>query len=105
MLILVLAANTAFADFEVVLDCRARSFLPRQFMNQGDRLAFSNGIIVLSVFAGLLIIAFGRTQYSCRSTIGVFVSFTLSQTGMVIHWRRLREPLEGSAVINGSARW
>jgi hypothetical protein len=79
-------------------------FLPRQFMNQGDRLAFSNGIIALSFFAGMLLIVFhGDTQSLLPLyMIGVFVSFTLSQTGMVIHWRRLREPgWRTSAVING----
>jgi amino acid transporter len=105
MLILVLAANTAFADFPRLSSIVARDrFLPRQFMNQGDRLAFSNGIIVLSVFAGLLLIAFhGDTQSLLPLyMIGVFVSFTLSQTGMVIHWRRLRTPgWRSSAVMNG----
>jgi amino acid transporter len=105
MLILVLAANTAFADFPRLSSIVARDrFLPRQFMNQGDRLAFSNGIIVLSVFAGLLLIAFhGDTQSLLPLyMIGVFVSFTLSQTGMVIHWRRLRESgWKSSAVVNG----
>jgi hypothetical protein len=105
MLILVLAANTAFADFPRLSSIVARDrFLPRQFMNQGDRLAFSNGIIVLSVFAGLLLIAFhGDTQSLLPLyMIGVFVSFTLSQTGMVIHWRRLRERgWKSSAVVNG----
>src|SRR4029079_12872403 len=75
-----------------------------QFMNQGDRLAFSNGIMVLSVFAAVLIIAFhGDTQGLLPLyMIGVFVSFTLSQAGMVIHWRRLREPgWKTSAIING----
>jgi amino acid transporter len=105
MLILVLAANTAFADFPRLSSIVARDrFLPRQFMNQGDRLAFSNGIIVLSVFAGILIVIFhGDTQSLLPLyMIGVFVSFTLSQTGMVIHWRRLREPgWRSSAVMNG----
>lgn len=104
MLILVLAANTAFADFPRLSSIVARDrFLPRQFMNQGDRLAFSNGIIVLSVFAGLLLIVFhGNTQSLLPLyMIGVFVSFTLSQAGMVIHWRRLRAPgWRASAVMN-----
>ncbi len=105
MLILVLAANTAFADFPRLSSIVARDrFLPRQFMNQGDRLAFSNGIIFLSVFAGILIIVFhGDTQSLLPLyMIGVFVSFTLSQTGMVIHWRRTREAgWRSSAVVNG----
>ena len=105
MLILVLAANTAFADFPRLSSIVARDgFLPRQFMNQGDRLAFSNGIIALSVFAGILLIVFhGDTQSLLPLyMIGVFVSFTLSQSGMVIHWRRLRTPgWRSSAVMNG----
>jgi amino acid transporter len=105
MLILVLAANTAFADFPRLSSIVARDgFLPRQFMNQGDRLAFSNGIIVLSVFAGILLILFhGDTQSLLPLyMIGVFVSFTLSQSGMVIHWRRLRDAgWRSSAVVNG----
>ncbi len=105
MLILVLAANTAYADFPRLSSIVARDrYLPRQFMNQGDRLAFSNGILVLSVFAAVLIIAFhGDTQSLLPLyMIGVFVSFTLSQAGMVIHWRKTREPgWKTSALING----
>src|SRR5206468_7147704 len=73
-------------------------------MNQGDRLAFSNGILVLSAFAALLIIVFrGDTQSLLPLyMIGVFISFTLSQAGMVIHWRQTREPgWKTSALING----
>ena len=73
-------------------------------MNQGDRLAFSNGIIVLSVFAAILIVAFrGDTQSLLPLyMIGVFVSFTLSQAGMVIHWRKTQEVgWHTSALING----
>ena len=104
-LILVLAANTAYADFPRLASIVSRDgFLPRQFMNQGDRLAFSNGILVLSAFAALLIIVFrGDTQSLLPLyMIGVFISFTLSQTGMVIHWRQTREPgWKTSALING----
>jgi amino acid transporter len=104
-LILVLAANTAYADFPRLASIVSRDrYLPRQFMNQGDRLAFSNGIIVLSVLAALLIVAFGGNTERLLPLymIGVFVSFTLSQAGMVIHWRRTREPgWTTSAVING----
>lgn len=104
-LILVLAANTAYADFPRLAAIVSRDrYLPRQFMNQGDRLAFSNGIIILSVFAGLLIVAFrGHTESLLPLyMIGVFLSFTLSQTGMVIHWRKTREPgWTTSALING----
>ena len=104
-LILVLAANTAYADFPRLASIVSRDgFLPRQFMNQGDRLAFSNGILVLSAFAALLIFAFrGDTQSLLPLyMIGVFISFTLSQTGMVIHWRQTRDPgWKTSALING----
>ena len=105
MLILVLAANTAYADFPRLASIVARDrYLPRQFMNQGDRLAFSNGILVLSIFAAILIIAFhGDTQRLLPLyMIGVFISFTLSQAGMVLHWRWTREAgWKTSAVING----
>src|SRR5439155_5393715 len=79
-------------------------YLPRQFMNQVDRLAFSNGIIVLSTFAAILILVFrGDTQSLLPLyMIGVFISFTLSQAGMVIHWRKTKEPgWKTSAWING----
>ena len=105
MLILVLAANTAYADFPRLASILARDrYLPRQLMNQGDRLAFSNGIIGLSLFAGLLLVVYGGDTHSLIPLymIGVFVSFTLSQAGMVIHWRRLRGAgWKTSAVING----
>jgi amino acid transporter len=104
-LILVLAANTAYADFPRLASIVSRDgFLPRQFMNQGDRLAFSNGILVLSAFAAVLIVAFrGDTQSLLPLyMIGVFISFTLSQAGMVIHWRQTKEPgWKTSASING----
>jgi hypothetical protein len=101
----VLAANTAYADFPRLSSIVARDrYMPRQFMNQGDRLAFSNGILVLSFFAAVLIVAFrGDTQSLLPLyMIGVFVSFTLSQAGMVIHWRQTREAgWHTSAAING----
>jgi hypothetical protein len=86
MMILVLAANTAFADFPRLSSIVSRDgFLPRQFMNQGDRLAFSNGIIVLSVFAPVLIVGFrGATQSLLPLYDRRVHSFTLSQAGMVI---------------------
>ena len=105
MLILVLAANTAYSDFPRLSSIVARDgFLPRQFSNQGDRLAFSNGIFALSFFAGLLLVVFGGDTHALIPLymIGVFISFTLSQFGMVLHWRRLREPgWVASAFING----
>jgi amino acid transporter len=104
-LILVLAANTAYADFPRLASIVSRDgYLPRQFMNQGDRLAFSNGIIMLSVFAAILIVAFGGDTHALLPLymIGVFISFTLSQTGMVIRWRRTKAPgWKTSAFING----
>ena len=104
-LILVLAANTAYADFPRLASIVSRDrYLPRQFMNQGDRLAFSNGILVLSAFAAVLIVAFrGDTQSLLPLyMIGVFLSFTLSQAGMVIHWRTTREAgWKSSAMVNG----
>src|SRR6185295_19297469 len=90
-LILILAANTAFSDFPRLSSIIARDrYLPRQFMNQGDRLAFSNGIVALSVLAGVLIVAFKGDTHALIPLymIGVFVSFTLSQAGMVRKWRR-----------------
>jgi amino acid transporter len=105
MLILVLAANTAYADFPRLASILARDrYVPRQLMNQGDRLAFSNGIIGLSIFASILLIVYGGDTHSLIPLymIGVFVSFTLSQAGMVAHWRRLRGPgWKTSAAING----
>jgi amino acid transporter len=105
MLILVLAANTAYADFPRLASILARDrYLPRQFMNQGDRLAFSNGIVGLSILAGILLGVFGGDTHALIPLymIGVFVSFTISQAGMVGHWRRVRTPgWRSSAAING----
>jgi len=91
-LILVLAANTAFNGFPVLGSILAQDrYLPRQLHTRGDRLAFSNGIIFLATFAVVLIIAFkAQTTHLIQLYIvGVFVSFTLSQTGMLRHWNRL----------------
>jgi amino acid transporter len=91
-LILVLAANTAFNGFPVLGSVLAQhSYLPRQLHTRGDRLAFSNGILFLSVAALAAIIAF-RAQVTALIQlyiVGVFISFTLSQIGMVRHWTRL----------------
>jgi len=90
-LILVLAANTAFNGFPVLASILARDgFLPRQLRTRGDRLAFSNGILLLSGFAILLIVAFNAspTRLIQLYIVGVFVSFTCSQTGMIRHWNR-----------------
>jgi hypothetical protein len=90
-LILVLAANTAFNGFPVLGSILARDgYLPRQLHTRGDRLAFSNGIIMLALFAILLIYAYQAQVSSLIQLyiIGVFVSFTLSQLGMTRHWTR-----------------
>ncbi|KHL17280.1 UNVERIFIED_CONTAM: DNA-binding protein [Mumia flava] len=91
-LILVLAANTAFNGFPVLGSVLARDgYLPRQLDTRGDRLAFSNGIIVLGAGAIVLIVAFDAevTKLIQLYIVGVFVSFTMSQLGMLRHWTRL----------------
>ena len=104
-MILVLAANTAFSDFPRLASIIARDkFLPRQLANQGDRLAFSNGIVMLSCLSGVLLFAFGGDTHALIPLymLGVFVSFTLSQAGMVIKWRRERKPgWRFAAFLNG----
>jgi amino acid transporter len=103
--ILTLAANTAFADFPRLSSIIARDgFLPRQFANRGDRLVFSNGVIVLAVAAAILVTVFGgnETNLIPLYAVGVFTSFTLSQAGMVRHHFKEREPRwRLNAVING----
>jgi amino acid transporter len=91
-LILVLAANTAFNGFPVLASILARDgYLPRQLHTRGDRLAFSNGILLLSGFAILLVVVFhaSPTRLIQLYIVGVFVSFVCSQTGMIRHWNRL----------------
>ncbi len=93
LLILSLAANTAFADFPRLASLIARDrYLPRQLTNLGDRLVFSNGIISLAVLAGALIVIFGAEEHNLLPlyAVGVFLSFTLSQSGMVVHWLKER---------------
>ena len=93
--ILVLSANTAFADFPRLSGIVARDgYLPRQLANRGDRLVLSNGILALALVAGGLYAAFGgdTTALIPLFAVGLFMSFTLSQAGMVVHHRRLREP-------------
>lgn len=94
-LILVLAANTSFADFPRLASLLARDrYLPHQFSHLGDRLAFSNGIIVLAAVSSALIVLFGgaTTRLIPLYALGVFLSFTLSQLGMVVRWRRVKGP-------------
>ncbi len=111
-LILILAANTAFNGFPVLGSILAKDdLLPRQLHTRGDRLAYSNGIIALAVGASLLIIAFDAqvTRLIQLYIVGVFISFTVSQTGMVRHWTRLlkletvpaaRRKMQQSRIIN-----
>src|SRR4051794_8712774 len=105
--LLVLAANTAFADFPRLSSILARDgFLPRVFQFRGDRLAFSTGIVVLAIVASALIVAFegSVTNLIPLYTVGVFVAFTLSQAGMVRRWWRRRDEVTGwrhRAAVNG----
>ena len=111
--ILILAANTAFNGFPILASILGRDgYLPRQFGRRGDRLVFSNGIVILAALAGVLIWAFDASTSRLIQLyiIGVFVSFTLSQTGMVRHWTRAlaterdsaaRRRLHRSRIING----
>jgi amino acid transporter len=105
LLILVLAANTSFQGFPRLAALLARdNFAPRQFTNLGDRLVFSNGMLVLATLAGLLIWIYGANVNSLIHlyVIGVFTAFTLSQAGMVRYWRRVRDPgWHYRALVNG----
>ncbi len=105
LLILVLAANTSFQGFPRLAALMARDgFAPRQFTNLGDRLVFSNGMLVLATLAGLLIWVYGANVNSLIHlyVIGVFTAFTLSQAGMVRYWKRVREPgWHYRAIVNG----
>jgi amino acid transporter len=103
--LLILAANTSFADFPRLSSILARDgYMPSRFAFRGERLAFSAGIVVLAIVAAIVLIAFGGlvTALIPLYAIGVFTSVTLSQVGMVRHWLREREPgWRRSAVING----
>ncbi|MFF3327017.1 APC family permease [Streptomyces sp. NPDC002889] len=113
-LVLILAANTAFNGFPLLASILAqRRYLPRQLHNRGDRLAFSNGILALAIVAGLLLWAYKANVTSLIHLyiLGVFTSFTLSQTGMVRHWNRelrtetdpaVRRRHHGARVINAT---
>ena len=95
MLVLYLAANTSFNGLPPLLSILAKDgYMPRYLAARGDRLSFSNGIILLSVVAGLLIIAYdGDTEHLISLyAIGVFISFTIAQTGMVVHWHKEKTP-------------
>ena len=105
-LILLLAANTSFADFPRLSYFLARDrFLPRQLVNRGDRLVFSNGVIVLALLASLLLVLFRGETHALIPlyAVGVFISFTLSQAGMVRRHLRLRETgWQRGILINGA---
>lgn len=104
--ILVLAAQTSFADFPRLASILARDgFMPRQFAFRGERLAFNSGIVALALIASAVVIAFGGRVEALIPlyAIGVFTAFTLSQTGMVRHWQTERGPgWRRSALINGT---
>jgi amino acid transporter len=103
--VLALSANTSFADFPRL--CRVLAldrFLPDTFATRGRRLVFSYGVIVLSLVSGLLLVLFGGVtdRLIPLFAIGAFLAFTLSQAGMVAHWRRAKEPgVLGPLVVNG----
>jgi len=102
--ILILAANTAFQDFPRLSSILAQDkFMPRQLLNRGDRLVFSNGVLILALIAAGLVVIFKADLNSLIQLylVGVFISFTLSQTGMVLRWRKLKTPgWRRSAAIN-----
>lgn len=104
-LILLLAANTSFSDFPRLAMWIAQDrFLPHQLANLGDRLVYGNGILLLGGLASVLIVVFRASTHALIPlyAVGVFISFTLSQAGMVRHWLRLRSPgWRHSALING----
>lgn len=104
-LVLVLAANTSFADFPRLSSIMANDrYLPRQLSNRGDKLVFSNGILILGFLSALLIMLFRGDTHSLIPlyAVGVFTAFTLSQTGMVRHWMKNKgKGWFKSALING----
>ena len=93
MLVLAVAANTSFAGFPRLAAILAKDgFLPRQLTGLGDRLVFANGIVSLALATAVLIVLFGGDSHSLVPlfAVGVFLAFTLSQAGMVLHWQRIR---------------
>ena len=105
LLVLIFSANTAFADFPRVCRVIANDyFLPSSFANRGRRLVYSEGIVVLSIMTALLLVFFGGVtdRLIPLYAVGAFLAFTLSQAGMVAHWKRSREKRSsGSIFING----
>jgi len=113
-IILIMAANTAFADFPRLSALAAGDgFLPRQLTFRGSRLVYSNGIVTLSVIASILIIFFKAsvTLLIPLYAIGVFMSFTLSQTGMALRWRKIgglkagEQIVEQGSVLSHDKKW
>lgn len=106
LLILAVAANTSFADFPRVASILARDgYLPHQLSQLGDRLVFSNGMLALAALTGFLIVAFNGDSHALIPlfAVGVFLAFTLSQAGMVVHWIRQRgRSWRLKALINGA---
>lgn len=104
-LILILAANTAYTGFPVLASILAKDrFMPSQFKSRGDRLVYSNGIVILAVLAALLVWAFNAnlTRLIQLYLVGVFLSFTVAQFGTVVRWRKTQERgWRRSAAING----
>ena len=103
--ILILAANTAYQDFPRLSAILARhKLMPRQYLNRGDRLVFSNGVVTLAVMASILLVVFDAevSRLIQLYVVGVFTAFTLSQAGMVRHWVRTREPQWRRSVIINS---
>ncbi len=103
--VLVIAANTAFADFPRLSSVLARdNFMPHQFLFRGDRLSFSTGIVALGAIASVLVVVFKGNVDSLIHlyAVGVFLAFTMSDSGMVVHWWKTRGPKwKTSIVING----
>ncbi len=104
-MILFMAANTAYADFPRLSSLIAKDgYIPRQLMNRGDRLVFSNGIVLLSIAAIMLVIIFNGSETALIPlyAVGVFTAFTLSQSGMVMYHKRIKEPgWQRGILING----
>ena len=103
--VLAVAANTSFAGFPRLASVLARDrYLPHQFAHLGDRLVYSNGMGVLAALTGVLIVIFSGDSHALIPlfAVGVFLAFTLSQAGMVVHWIRARGPgWRTKATING----
>jgi amino acid transporter len=103
-MVLFLAVNTSYADFPRLSSILARDgFMPRQMANRGDRLVFSNGVLILAGLSILLLIVFQGSTHALIPlyAVGVFLSFTLSQAGMVRHWLKEEHPAPHHILLNG----